>query len=175
MGGKEPLKTDLSLSEPALPKNTVRDDLQIPQDTEGEQGDYHYPQQDVCPFVRTQTALLHIAQSKVKNQRRKERAYAQQRRIIPPRRRKIARQKAQAHSAHAAAGTQKPRQLTERAGYGKARVPHKERIRKPQRRRRRRDRRKTSEPFSLSRTQPCRREASHSKVATLLSSLWIRQ
>ena len=175
MGEKEPLKTDLSLSESALPKNTVRDDLQIPQDTEGEQGDYHYPQQDVCPFVRTQTALLHIAQSKVKNQRRKERAYAQQRRIIPPRRRKIARQKAQAHSAHAAAGTQKPRQLTERAGYGKARVPHKERIRKPQRRRRRRDRRKTSEPFSLSRTQPCRREASHSKVATLLSSLWIRQ
>ena len=97
MGGKEPLKTDLSLSESALPKNTVRDDLQIPQDTEGEQGDYHYPQQDVCPFVRTQTALLHIAQGKVKNQRRKERAYAQQRRIIPPRRRKIARQKAQAH------------------------------------------------------------------------------
>ena len=86
MGGKEPLKTDLSLSESALPKNTVRDDLQIPQDTEGEQGDYHYPQQDVCPFVRTQTALLHIAQGKVKNQRRKERAYAQQRRIIPPRR-----------------------------------------------------------------------------------------
>lgn len=49
--------------------------LQIPQDAEGEQGDYHYPQQDVCPFVRTQTALLHIAQGKVEPQRRKERAY----------------------------------------------------------------------------------------------------
>ena len=35
MGGKEPLKTDFSLSESALLKNTVRDDLQIPQDTEG--------------------------------------------------------------------------------------------------------------------------------------------
>lgn len=140
----------------------------IAKDAEGEESDDHYPHKGVCPWVEPLGSAADISICKISGNGDAHRDRTHYRCVIVPCRLNIAGQQAHTHSRYAAAGTFVPRQPTDGTGQCRSREVQEQSIADAQHQHDG-DRHK-----QLSDTPLSGIGCHYSRVATLLSSLWMR-